>query len=154
MKYCDGSTISLRDLVWWDEEDSIGRIIDIWETKEQCEKWGAEEPGIAICYDGSETGGLFVGCPQRAFAEEGIRRLTDEEEIEVGVVLKNVREFSPEKGADVTTGLFRRRISGREFWNVVLYRNHQALTVIEIDSNTHSCREISLKESGLFYDLR
>jgi len=153
MKYPDGSTVRLEELVWWDEEKSIGRIIGIHETKEQCMNWGVEDPGVAICYDGSGMGGLFIGYPHRAFVEEGIRRLTTEEEVEVDRVLQAARLFSSEKADDVTTGLFRRNRNGREYWNVVLYRNHQALQVIEVDPSSLSCREIPLKESGLFYDL-
>jgi len=154
MKYPDGSTVRLGDLVWWDEESSIGRIIGIHETKEQCANWGVEDPGVAICYDGSGMGGLFIGYPQRAFVEEGIRRLTTEEDAEVDRVLQTARSFSSEKADDVTAGLFRRKRNGREYWNVVLYRNRQALQVIEVDPLNLSCREIPLRESGLFYDLK
>ena len=73
MTYPDGSTVNLGDLVWWDEENAIGRIIDIHETGDQCMNWGVEDPGVAICYDGFGIGGLFVGYPRRAFAEEGVR---------------------------------------------------------------------------------
>lgn len=154
MRYPDGSTVKLGDLVWWDEGNSVGRIIDIHETKEQCANWGVEEPGVAICYDGAGMGGLFVGCPQRAFPEEGIRRLTTEEEGEVDGVRQAAQSFSPEKADDATTGLFRKQRNSREYWNVVLYRNRQALQVIEVDPLSLSCREIPLKESGLFYDLK
>lgn len=153
MRYSDGSTVRLGDLVWWDEENSIGRIIGIHETEEQCANWGIDGPGVAICYDGSGIGGLFIGYPRRAFAEEGIRRLTTDEEGEVDSVLQAARSFSSEKVDNPTTGLFRKKRNGREYWNVVLYRNRQALQVIEVDPLNLSCREIPLKESGLFYDL-
>ena len=140
--------------MWWDEENAIGRIIAIYETKEECANWGVEEPGIAISYDGAAAGGLFVGYPQRAFFEEGIRRLTREEEGEVDGVRKAAQSFSSETADDATTGLFRKQRNGREYWNVVVYRNRQALQVIEVDPLNLSCREIPLKESGLFYDLK
>ena len=153
MKYPDGSTVRLGDLVWWDEGNSIGRIIGINETKEECTNWGVEDPGVAICYDGSGIGGLFIGYPQRAFAEEGIRRLTLEEERKLDDVFQAARSYSSEKSVEITTGLFRKERNGLEYWSVVFYRNREALRVIEVAASNLSCREIPLKESGLFYDL-
>ena len=143
----------LGDLVWWDDENAIGRIIEIHETKEECTNRGDEDPGVAICYDGSGIGGLFIGYPQRAFAEEGIRRLTPDEEREVNNVFQAARSYSSEKSDEITTALFLKVRNDLEYWNVVFYRNRQALQVIEVDTSNLSCREIPLKESGLFYDL-
>lgn len=153
MRYPDGSTVRLGDLVWWDDESSIGRIIGIHESKEQCAIWGVEDPGVAICYDGSGMGGLFVGYPQSAFVEEGIRRVTPKEEAEVDRVVQAARTFCSGRLEAATPGLFRKK-SHWKYWNVVWYCNHLALYVIEVNMLDFSCREIPLEDSGLFYDLR
>ena len=154
MTYLDGTTVKLGDLVWWDEENAIGRISDILETKEQCaDCLGVEDPGVLICYDGSD-GGLSTGYSRRAFDEDGIRPLTTEEKAEVERVFEAARGFSSEKAEDATTALRRVIKNDREYWNVVLYRNGQALQVIEVEPSDLSCREISLRESGLFYHLK
>ena len=154
MNYPDGSTVKLGDLVWWDEENSIGRIVGVHETKEECANWGVGDPGVAICYDGSVTGGLFIGYPQRAFADEGIRRLTSAEECDVNNVVQAARLYSSEKSDEITAGLFRKKGNNVERWNVVFFRNRRAIRVIEVDKLNLLCREIPLEESGLFYDLK
>ena len=145
MKFPDGSLIKLGDVVWWDDENAIGSIINIHETEEECKNVGVEEPGILICFDGSGIGGLIIGYPQRTFVEEGVRRLTPVEQREVNNVVRAARSYSSEKLDEITTGLFRKKTNNLEFWNVIFYRNRQALRVIEVDPSNLSCREIEVE---------
>lgn len=154
MRYPDGSMVERGDVVWWDEELAVGKIIDVHETEEQCSRMGVDAPGVLICYDGSEADGLFIGYPERAFAVEGIRRLSAGELTQVGNIVEAARLRFPQNPNDVTIGLFRKWVDEREYWYVVRFRNSQALQVVEVDLETLASREVPLKDSGLFYDLK
>ena len=48
MKYPDGQTICVGDLVWWNEGSCVGYVQAIAETQEEFESWGLEEPHIFV----------------------------------------------------------------------------------------------------------
>jgi hypothetical protein len=82
MNYPDGSPIIKGDLIWFNEQTQIGRISFIVENAADLLAFDREEIGVFICFDVSGvtlTRDLFHG--SSILADEGIRRLSDEEKL-------------------------------------------------------------------------
>jgi hypothetical protein len=152
VKYPDGRPIKIGDRVWWNEGNGVGRVVGIHETERECDQQGVKETGINVGVDGT-TGGSYVSYSLSALADDGIGLLTQKEEAEIDHIIEQARKFSASLESDTAASVFRNRKKEPGSWFVVLYRNGQALRVFDINPADHSCLEISLKASGLFYDL-
>ena len=82
MKYPDGTSVNVGDHIWWNEGTCVGFVGTIIEGKDDEEAWGLDEPHILISgyhpMDPDDAG--WVAYPPSDFADEGIGRLTVEEE--------------------------------------------------------------------------
>ena len=73
MKYPDGQSVKIGDLIWWDEGTAIGRVARIIDAESQLKEWGLEEYGIFIsCDPDSNELSCDVFHPYRLFEDEGI----------------------------------------------------------------------------------
>jgi len=75
MQYPDGSTVSVGDLIWWNEGTQKGRVALILETEEQKLEWGLSEYGIFISPTESEDLKPVVFYSEDSFDDEGIGRM-------------------------------------------------------------------------------
>ena len=85
MKYANGENIILGDHIWWDEGLCLGYVVEIVETIADQKKRGLDEPSFFL--NPGHPKGMFndrvIGHPQCCVVDEGIDRLTPEEEIEL-----------------------------------------------------------------------
>jgi len=82
MEYPDGTLVNVGDHIWWNEGTCIGFVGTIIEGKDEEATWGLDEPHILISgYHPRNTEDAgYVAYSPTDFADEGIGRLTDEEE--------------------------------------------------------------------------
>ena len=135
MKYPDGTLIAVHDLVWWNGGIGIGHITAVFESAEECLQVGLSEPSIFICYDGSDSNdGASVIYPERAFVEDGIGRLTKEEEAEVADVISRSRLALPTTiDAKMSCGVIAEYHEGkRTRWRVVYYLGQKPQLVVAV----------------------
>jgi len=98
MKYPDGSTIEVGDLVWWNGGSCVGFVQRIAESSNDYEEWGLESPHIFINtdhpFDQSVTG---IAYPEHTLADDGIGRLTTDERDKLERAMIRARErLAPE----------------------------------------------------------
>lgn len=81
MKYPEGQSIKIGDLVWWDEGACVGHIQVIAESKEDYESWGLSEPHIFVDNDHPFDSSIGIGIAHNHgyLEDEGIGLLNIEE---------------------------------------------------------------------------
>jgi len=92
MNYPDGTTVNLGDHIWWNEGNSIGFVRIIIDGKNDEKIWGFDEPHILISgyHPKDPTDAGYVAYPPSNFADEGIERLTPEEEEQLACAIAEV----------------------------------------------------------------
>jgi hypothetical protein len=96
MEYPDGTSVNVGDHIWWNEGTSIGFVRTIVESKDDVKAWGLDEPHILISgyhpTDPDDAG--YVAYSPSDFADEGIGRLTPDEEEMLAQAVAEVRSHS------------------------------------------------------------
>ena len=97
MKYPDGTTIRVGDLVWWDEGYFVGYVQVIAESEDEYEGWGLDTPHIFVSsvHPFDPTMLIGVGHPESCLADEGIGLLTAQEQSELERVRIRAFELIP-----------------------------------------------------------
>ncbi len=75
MIYPDGKTVSIGDLIWWNEGTKKGRVSLIVDTDEIRSEWGLDENGIFISanhMNSEMTSDVFYA--EKDFEDEGIAK--------------------------------------------------------------------------------
>lgn len=90
MKYPNGSTIKVGDLIWWDEGHCVGYVQVLAESKEEYERWGLDHPHIFVSNRHPFDSKLETGAAhdEACFEDEGIGLLTMDEQRELERVTK------------------------------------------------------------------
>jgi hypothetical protein len=85
MKYPDGSTIQVGDLIWWDEGYCVGYVQVIAESKDEYGSWGLDAPHIFVSnvHPFDPTIHTGVGYGESFLADDGIGLLTLEERVQL-----------------------------------------------------------------------
>jgi hypothetical protein len=153
MKYPDGTLLAIGDHVWWDGGVATGRVTAICESSQEYVQVGASEPTILICYDGSHSPhGAIIGCPERLLADDGIGRLTKEEEMEVAAVIGCAGlALPPEVYAEMTCGVFADFKEGkRERWKVAYFRSQRPKIVVAVTPDLRAASIITQEDACIF----
>ena len=135
MKYPDGSTIQVGDLIWWDEGNCVGFVQVIAESKVDYENWGLNAPHIFISNTHPFDAALLTGVAHdlACLKDEGIGLLTADERIQLaqateqarGLVAGNV-DFST---YSVTTDVQHCHLVG---WFFTFYKYEEELKKIRV----------------------
>ena len=93
MRYPEGQTVKVGDLIWWNEGICIGFVEEVMESRKDYENWGLDEPSVAFTnlhpfeanlvkhqqhIGGPTTSGTVVDT-EAQLENEGIGLLTDHE---------------------------------------------------------------------------
>ncbi|MGC9944729.1 MAG: hypothetical protein ABSE48_23145 [Verrucomicrobiota bacterium] len=141
MKYPDGSTIQVGDLIWWDEGLCIGYVQAIAESKEEYASWGLDTPHIFVLnshpFDPAIASG--VAHDEACLKDEGIGLLKPQQRIEfeqatvkaLGLVATGL-DYST---YSVTTDVKNRQFTG---WVFTFYKGRKELERIRIPAKHES----------------
>ncbi len=84
MKYPDGSTIKIGDLIWWDEGYCVGYVQAVAESRAELGSWGFDKPHILVSnihpFDPASHTGVAYG--ESFLTDDGIGLLTPEERVQ------------------------------------------------------------------------
>lgn len=90
IRYPSGAIVSCGDLVWWNGGKNVGVVTAVYNKKEAIEQLAIQEPCLEISNELSSPreGGNGVVYPATSLSEEGIEKLTFDEEDEVRDVVQ------------------------------------------------------------------
>lgn len=85
MKYPDGTTIRVGDLIWWNEGECVGYIQVIAESENEYRRWGLDTPHIFLSNNHPFDPTMLIGVayPESSMADDGIGLLTEQERSEL-----------------------------------------------------------------------
>lgn len=96
MKYPDGSTIRVGDLIWWDGGYCVGFVQLVAESLDEYGSWGLDEPFIFVSnihpFDPKMNTG--VGYSESQLDDDGIGLLTPEERLQMEQASKQAVELA------------------------------------------------------------
>jgi hypothetical protein len=111
MRYPEGKTIQVGDLVWWNEGVCVGFVEEIMETQVEFESWGLSEPSLAFTnlhpFEANQTkhkqhignvitGGTVVNSESQ-IEDEGIGLLTEHERAELEWAIHHAKSIVAEE---------------------------------------------------------
>ena len=93
MEYPDGTPVNVGDHIWWNEGGCIGFVRTIIEGQSDEKAWGLDEPHILISgyHPRNPEDAGYVSYPPSYFVDEGIGRLTGNEEEMLAPAIAEVR---------------------------------------------------------------
>lgn len=111
MRYPEGETVQVGDLIWWNEGVCIGFVLEVTETESECAAMDLDDPGILVTnlhpYEANLTAdkcrlphpcaGGRCRMPLNLFEDEGIGLLSEHEKEAFYHALSTARsEVTPE----------------------------------------------------------
>lgn len=120
MKFADGRSINLHQLVWFNEGLAVGVVVKLIESThtDELEQFGLDEGGIFLCFDvmrHSNTLDIFT--PERSLEEEGVEPLDSAEKAALFGLISKLQESHMELRCLNGCGAFRiadSKVTGRD----------------------------------------
>lgn len=85
MVYPDSNTVTVGDLIWWNEGSCVGYVQSVADSEEEFEAWGLDRSHLFLAnvhpFDPHEKSG--VAYDQGCLADEGIALLSSEEQADL-----------------------------------------------------------------------